>query len=83
MSVSKIFISCLVNFRAGSALRAACSAHAQQCLSFCLVLGGRESGFFVLVFLRNLHVIIQSNDFRNGRLRRERIGEVSDAFYIC
>ena len=30
MSVSKIFISCLVNFRAGSARRAARSAHAQQ-----------------------------------------------------
>jgi len=88
MSVSKIFISGLVNFRAASALRAARSAHARQRFagvacrlnSFCLVLARRERGSFVLVILRNLLVKVQSNDLRNGRLRRERIGQVSDAF---
>jgi len=73
MTVSKIFISCLVNFCTGSALRAARSAHA-HCAA------ARFAGCFVLVFLRNLRVKMQSNDLRNGRLRRERIGEVSDAF---
>jgi len=46
----------------------------------CLVLAGRESCSFVLVILRNLRVKVQPNDLRNGTLRRERIGQVSDAF---
>jgi len=78
MSVSKIFISGLVNLRVGSAHRAARSAHAQQrvlpvlvpVVLFCFVLFRRESGSFVLVILRNLHVKIKPNDLRNGRLRR-------------
>ena len=70
MSVSKIFISCLVNSGTGSALRAARSAHAQQRVlpfSFRLVLAGRESGcfcwlFFVMCTLKSSQTISEMAD---------------------